>query len=174
MPLWCFLLCFPRRLLSTYQEGGSDYLLSAQEAHSYSCCCSLRGCFSCCREICRVCWRLCYGYDRRNKEPKERISLIMMVQSVRTYMASGMATPYLEGKAINLYAWPLCVWFPFDHDKMPQENKLPGSTPLYMSRLSSEWLHKPLSYLMNKSDKLSHLLKDSSDTFRVKEMNSSP
>ncbi|ORE18025.1 hypothetical protein BCV71DRAFT_235285 [Rhizopus microsporus] len=91
------------------------------------------------RKICRACWRLYYGYGRRNKEPKEQISLIMMVQSVRTYMVSGMVSPYLEGKVINLYAWPLCVWFLLIMARCYKKNKLPDSTPLYVSRLSSEW-----------------------------------
>ncbi|ORE08940.1 class II aaRS and biotin synthetase [Rhizopus microsporus var. microsporus] len=61
---------------------------------------------------------------------------------------------------------------PFDDNKIPQENKLPNITPLYMSGLSNEWIHGPLSYLLNKSDKHSRLLKDSSDIFHVRELDS--
>jgi biotin--protein ligase len=52
-------------------------------------------------------------------------------------------------------------------DNIVQENKVPQVTPLYLTGLTKEWVHKPVSYLLRKSDPVTHLMEDQHDVFHI-------
>jgi biotin--protein ligase len=52
-------------------------------------------------------------------------------------------------------------------DNIVQENKVPQVTPLYLTGLTKEWVHKSTSYLLRKSDPVTHVLEDQHDVFHI-------
>lgn len=55
-------------------------------------------------------------------------------------------------------------------DNIVQENKIPEVTPLYLTGLTKEWVHKPTYFLLRKSDPVTHILEDQHDVFHISEL----
>ncbi|RCH84391.1 biotin holocarboxylase synthetase, partial [Rhizopus stolonifer] len=48
-----------------------------------------------------------------------------------------------------------------------QENIMPDPTPIYITGLTKEWVQKPVSYLLKKSNPVTHIMEDKGDIFCI-------